>query len=515
MKTKTARPFIFMADLTVTRSRLQKNLLASSSLSLMMEKGRKWPGHIIDTFENLLLKAGKILFDVNDTLVLVDLQCGDTAEQNITGVWRFVDQLPDGPVTEELRKITATRAFLPVGKGKFRLDSGLLLDDEQKTLARFRQTVLKCGEKHLTLGVTTMLRGYAAEHQMLAEILQKSGAQNCDSFEDLYRRLGISDSSYTARPVLALAADTTVKNAAVTIICALLAVARQNEAGAAADIDSEFLHDYRVSLRKVRSVFSLFKGAFSVEETEVLKEQFAELMRPTSQLRDLDVYLQREEEYMAMVPESAREGLGILFSYLEDERELTLRTVVTCLRSEDYRIQMETLTHKFSRANNLKNGPNSSSRACEVGSSLIYKRYRKVCRIASEMDSSTPSSEVHQLRIHCKKLRYLMEFFAPFFPEEVIGLLVRNLKKMQDNLGNFNDYSVQQHFLQKILKEKMDAFADDELTVSNSIGALTAMLHQNQLAERQKVEKNFMQFNSVETRTLFRQLFSSEKGDTQ
>ena len=216
-----------------------------------------------------------------------------------------------------------------------------------------------------------------------------------------------------------------------------------------------------------------------------------------------------------MVPEPAREGVGILFSYLEDERELALRAVVACLRSEDYRIQMEALTRKFSRASNLKNGPDSSRKAHEVGSRLIYKRYRKVCRIASKMHSGTPSSEVHQLRIHCKKLRYLMEFFAPFFPEEVISLLIRNLKKMQSNLGNFNDYSVQQHFLQNILKEKMDAFTDYELTVSNSIGALTAMLHQKQLAERQKVEKNFIQFNSVETKALFKQLLSSEKGDAQ
>ncbi|MBM9519553.1 CHAD domain-containing protein [Desulforhopalus vacuolatus] len=515
MEAKTARPFVFMADLTVTRGRLQKKIPAGSIFSLVMEKGGKLSGYLVDTFENLLLKAGKILFDVNDTLVLVDLRSGDTVEQGITGAWRFADQLPDGPVTEKLRKITTTRAFLPVGKVKFRLDSGLLLDDEEKTLARFRQTVLKSGEKHLTLGVTAMLRGYAHEHQMLVEILQKSGVQSCDNFEDLYRQLGIRDSSYTSKPGLVFAASSTVKNAAVIIIRTLLAVARQNEAGAAADIDSEFLHDYRVSLRKVRSVLSLFKGAFSRKETEALQKSFAELMRPTSRLRDLDVYLMRTEEYMAMVPESAREGVGILFSFLEDERELALRTVVACLRSEDYRIQMEALTRKFSRANNLKNGLDSSRRAHEVGSSLIYKRYRKVCRIASEMDKSTPSSEVHQLRIHCKKLRYLMEFFAPFFPEEAIGLLVRNLKKMQDNLGNFNDYSVQQHFLQKILKEKMDAFADYELTVSNSIGALTAMLHQKQLAERQKVKNNFIQFNSVETRNLFKQLFSSKKGDAQ
>ncbi|MCX8955640.1 CHAD domain-containing protein, partial [Ruegeria sp. NA] len=75
---------------------------------------------------------------------------------------------------------------------------------------------------------------------------------------------------------------------AAKIIQTYLRVARQNEEGVIADIDTEFLHDYRVSLRKIRSVISLFKSVLSVAQTAELKRVFSDLMTRTVPLRDLD-----------------------------------------------------------------------------------------------------------------------------------------------------------------------------------------------------------------------------------
>ena len=88
-----------------------------------------------------------------------------------------------------------------------------------------------------------------------------------------------------------------------------------------ADYDTEFLHDYRVSLRKVRSVLSLFKGIFSPEDIARLKQDFAFLMQETNTLRDLDVYLLNKEQYFEMIPTGSHEGLAILFDYFVGERE--------------------------------------------------------------------------------------------------------------------------------------------------------------------------------------------------
>ena len=90
---------------------------------------------------------------------------------------------------------------------------------------------------------------------------------------------------------------------------------------------------------------------------------------------------------------------------------------------------------------------------------LVLKRYGKVCKIARSIDGKTADDVIHQLRIHCKKLRYLMEFFSPLFPENEIKTLIKSLKVLQDNLGNFNDYSVQQKFLRHVLDAEMAILA--------------------------------------------------------
>ena len=157
----------------------------------------------------------------------------------------------------------------------------------------------------------------------------------------------------------------------------------------------------------------------------------------------------------------------------------------------------------------LKGEASSLAFACR----LIFKRYDKVCKIARNIDGQTEDSAIHELRINCKKLRYLMEFFSPLFPEEEIKTLIKALKLLQDNLGNFNDYSVQQKFLRHILSEKMTDFGSAKLKVAESVGALTAILHRLQQKERRQVMKNFTRFDSEQTRALFIKLFHTQESE--
>ncbi len=53
----------------------------------------------------------------------------------------------------------------------------------------------------------------------------------------------------------------------------------------------------------------------------------------------------------------------------------------------------------------------------------------------------TSAQALHRLRIQCKKLRYLLEFMAGLVPDDPWPW--SHLKGLQDNLGEFNDLSVQ------------------------------------------------------------------------
>jgi len=234
-------------------------------------------------------------------------------------------------------------------------------------------------------------------------------------------------------------------------------------------------------------------------------------MQKTNALRDLDVYLLNKKKYFEMVPADTHEGLEILFDYIAEKRKKEQKRVSKFIRSTIYRKEIERLTKLFADDSLIASGPKGDEKSLVFSSKMVLKRYDKVCKIARNIDEETEDAVIHELRIHCKKLRYLMEFFAPIFPESEMRKLIKALKSLQDNLGNFNDYSVQQMFLRRALNENMTGSVGWKLKVAESVGALTAMLYRLQQKERRQVVKNFADFDSLEIRTTFTTLFHTKE----
>jgi CHAD domain-containing protein len=504
-------PFTYFLPSALNQKRLLKKLPSAAQYRISFETSEKWQGLLLDTFDEKMLHAGKLLFQVEERLLCLDLQNGQLIEQLSPEKWSFAGDLPDGPVKDLLNQISTLRAFLPMAEVGLSLLHGLLLDEEEKTRARFYHLSIERGRKSAGVGSTQYLRGYDQAQVDLRRSLEKIGAVSCQDVGQVYDFLKIKREKYTAKPTLLLHPDAPVKENAITIINAFMKTARRNESGVVADYDTEFLHDYRVSLRKVRSVLSLFKGVFSAEDTTRLKQDFASLMQKTNTLRDLDVYLLNKEQYFELVPATTHEGLNILFAYFAGERKKEQSLVGKVIQSKIYLKEIGRLEKLFTKSSALPVGQRGEENSLAFACTSVLKRYGKVCKIARDIDENTEDSVIHQLRINCKKLRYLMEFFTPLFPENEINTLIKALKLLQDNLGNFNDYSVQQRFLKQVLSEKMPRFGGVELKVAESVGALTAMLHRLQQKERRQVMKNFALFDNLETRATFAKLFHTEE----
>lgn len=459
---------------------------------------------ILDTFDNNLYKSGKILLQIDDKILLIDTNTGIVVDQEGTAQMLCSPDITEGEVKEALGSISELRALLPITDVSFYRETRMLLDDEGKTVARLYSFSFQKDQRIVHLFLTQPLRGYNEEYTTLLEAMQKI----CAEKTTLYNALGIETDAYSSKPELILEKDSPIKQTTKDIVTTFIGVARQNEAGIVDDHDTEFLHDYRVSLRKVRSAISLFKGVYDPETTTQLKEKFASLMQVTGRLRDLDVYLLGKQYYFSLVPQSMHEGLTIIFNLFEEERAQEHRNICVSLSGKKYLKQIKTLQESFSK-DRLTMGPLAETDTLTFADKLILKHYNKVCTVARKIDGDTNDEVVHELRIHCKKLRYLMEFFTPLFDEKKIKFLIKELKGLQDNLGRFNDYSVQQLSLSAF-------FADNHLKgknlikVAESIGALIAMLNLLQQKERGQVMENFTQFDSTEIRELFHNLFSTE-----
>ncbi|PHR30247.1 MAG: hypothetical protein COA36_02360 [Desulfotalea sp.] len=505
-------PFVYIVPSALKTKKLNTSLAGIPDYTIRDEKGERVEGVILDTFDNILLKRRLLLFGLEGGLVVLDLKEGCFVEQEIEGAWRFSSDLPAGPVAELLADVSPLRAFLTVAKVKIRQTKGVLLDDEGKTRARYTNLTVNHADSSISFGVVTSMRGYQRAFEDLIDIMGQAGAIALDNGSEIYRLLAIKRYNYTNKPELHLDADAVASETAARIISAFMLVARANESGVIGDYDTEFLHDYRVSFRKVRSVLSLFKGVYDGEITRQLKSEFSAIMQGTNRLRDLDVYLMEKDHYFTMVPEPSLAGLTLLFAYLANERKKELKKVKKILQSKAYERQVDSLNKLFMDSANLSLGPKGKLPSKLLASKLVLKRYSQVCRIAGTINRSTRDEVVHELRISCKKLRYLMEFFTPLYDQDGVRQIIKTLKVLQDNLGRFNDYSVQQTFLRQILDHELGSFKGDEMQLTEAIGALTAMLYSMQKKERTQVVKNFIHFNSEETRLLFKELFQ-KKGE--
>ncbi len=240
-----------------------------------------------------------------------------------------------------------------------------------------------------------------------------------------------------------------------------------------------------------------------------MKARFAALMAPTGPTRDLDVYLLKQQAFHDLLPESLHAGLDRLFSQLRDRRATEQERLAVHLRGEGYRQEIAALSTLFHDRPKPLPGPNAGRASFDLACELIWKRYRRIRRTASGLTASTPGEDIHKLRIECKKLRYLMEFFGPVFPQDDFQAVLKPLKGLQDCLGLFNDCVVQQVRLHIFAEELEDGPHQRE--VAQSIGGLIVVLHQKQMAERDQITAAFARFNSRRMHRTIRKLFREGK----
>jgi len=116
---------------------------------------------------------------------------------------------------------------------------------------------------------------------------------------------------------------------------------------------------------------------------------------------------------------------------------------------------------------------------------------------------------LHALRIQCKKLRYLMEFFSSLFPRKKINVLIEQLKKLQGNLGDFNDLCVQEDYLFNITRKLPATHQQFKITLV-AIGSLIGTLDREKQTVKDAFAKTFIDFASPANKKLFRELFASK-----
>jgi CHAD domain-containing protein len=291
------------------------------------------------------------------------------------------------------------------------------------------------------------------------------------------------------------------------ILRLLLRTLRANVDGVLEDLDEEFLHDLRVATRRTRSALTQIPGVLPRSALKKFRPEFKWLGIVTGRCRDLDVFLLDMEAYRRQLGESAKEVDPIL-EPLKGARQRAHSSLCSSLRSRRFERLIEGWAQFLeSPSEGGDDVPNDDRPISDLAGERILKAHRRVVKRGSKLVGDSPADALHRLRIDAKKLRYLLEFFACLYPEATIGRLVRELKRLQNNLGGFNDIEVQRSLLADF-DRKLLAAGDARAEALPAMGRLAAAMEQRQQEYRHALGDSFGSFSGDDSRRLYRTLLS-------
>jgi CHAD domain-containing protein/uncharacterized protein YjbK len=218
---------------------------------------------------------------------------------------------------------------------------------------------------------------------------------------------------------------------------------KANEVGTRIGEDIEFLHDMRVSTRRLRMAFRTFRPEFGKERLSSFNAALKWIASALGDVRDLDVYLERLPEYAEMLPESERPALEPYRARLEADRVRARKRMLRVLDSRRY----ERFVARFDAW--LRRGAPMRPRRPQARVPVIQAAPRKIRKAVKIVlgrgraipDVNPPAQDLHDLRILCKRLRYTCEFFRDLY-DKGMRKFVKSVVELQDLLGAHQDACV-------------------------------------------------------------------------
>jgi CHAD domain-containing protein len=366
-----------------------------------------------------------------------------------------LDVLPLGPLRDHLGPVVGVRALLPAARAVSSLRENRVLNSDQKTIARIATD--RMSVTYPAAGIVpprvavTALRGYLPQALRLAEQLAAVPGVTDGSASGLEAALaavGRRPGDYSGKINVLLAPRMPASAAMAALLTSLLDTLEANVNGTIRDIDTEFLHDLRIAVRRTRSALKLAGDALPDGAAGRFRPEFKWLGDLTTPTRDLDVYLLGFSGMAASLVAATPEELEPFHDHLRRSRAAEQRLLVRGLRSARF----ARLTGQWRQALTAAASARTRPSVARLAATRIARAHRRVLRDGSAISATSPPESLHELRKRCKELRYLLELFGSLYDPGEQWQAVRELKALQDCLGEFQDTQVQH--------EELRAFAD-------------------------------------------------------
>ncbi len=483
---------------------------------------------VLDTFDARVGTAGGRLEvvardpDGDDARVLMlHAQRGPAAAVDVAGIPCVASEVPAGPLRSRVARLVDVRALQP----RLVLESGVA--EARRTNRAGKVVVLARVHDRPRAGTggaamhelaesglveVVELVGYEAVAREVRDRLDAAGwtGEAGDVVDCAARWLAIDLDDRSVAPGVPLDPDSTAIDAFRVVLANLRDAMVSTWDGTVADTDPEYLHDFRVAVRRTRSVLKSARRVVPDAVRAAAREGFGWLGNATGPPRDLDV---AAIEW----PDVVREFDADVVAALEPTREHLTRD-----RADAHRQLAATLTSERAREflawwSGWLDGPLDPSSgevaplAAHPVGPLVAKRIRRTHRALIEagraVTPDTPAAEVHELRKDAKRLRYLVECFGGLYEPAARKPFVRVLKALQDTLGAHQDADVAMARLRdEAASARAAAWPAPSLL---AIGQLVERQDQRRAAMRDELVARFADFDTKATRQALDRLLDS------
>ena len=512
------------AEYTIDEAGLPEGIaqIAQSLQALVPVRARPIARHrllLLDTFNGRIAAAGgrftsragnggpRLEWQPQDRQVRLEV----SAKTPVDFVW----DLPCGPLRDSLEPIIDVRRLLPQVEVEIQGCMLDVLDGDRKTVARIRIEEgrarapgrARAWQRIPTLVTLTALRGYDAAYERLLPIIEsRPGLKRSLAGLQVIalQALGVSPPREVSQFGVALVPSVRADAGARQIHQALLDIMIANEPGMRADVDTEFLHDYRVCLRRTRSLLGQIKNVFPADAVTHFRTEFQWLARATSTKRDLDVLLLSLRRMSESLP---ADDLAAFFAFLSRKQLHEQRVLERLLEGNRYRALLAGWQNFLQDAPPGVPEPADAARPLvELTSRRILRLYRRVVDHAMAIQDKTPADAIHRVRIEAKKLRYVIDATRSLHDRRDLDRTIDSLKRVQSVLGDFNDAQVQERNLLDSGKALVEAGAGESGALL-TVGRLAENARNRAVSLRAQVDRELTRFCKDGIRSDFCRLF--------
>lgn len=231
----------------------------------------------------------------------------------------------------------------------------------------------------------------------------------------------------------------------------------KHKKGVLADQDPEQLHQMRVGTRRLRTALQVFASAIELPKKSGTK-QLRDLARVLGEVRDLDVQTASlRDDYQPGVNPHEQKKLSKVMQTLSRRRKDAFAAMEQALTQRQFQ-QIKTAYESWLKQPQYTIVAQLPLAAVlpDVLSPLLAELFLHPGWLIATTEISDENAEaLHDLRKVCKHVRYQTEFFTSFYGEEFSNW-VKEIKKIQDSLGAFQDTQVLRTLLSQELGQKSD-----------------------------------------------------------